>query len=330
MPVASGVLAAASQARPSGLRHRPGDVLPVEIPDAGTRAGRAVRCLVTFHVVCLAWVFFRAHSVEAALTLLSRIPHPGPSPLVTLPVLVAIAAGLATQVIPTRFWTGLQRAFSALPVVVQGSFSVPSSCSSPPWSPTRESRRSSTSGSRAAAMTQTFERSDEHYIDEVAHPAARQRSGLLTARQTVAVVVVALVTAALLDSHALLRAGEGMTPGAHPEHHPGGGAAAGPVRRSTGLNRPRSAFDDALGRDDSGGGVITGGVVPPPLPAVPEPSVDVLPAPARSAGRVPAASDSTSAAGAPELTSPGDVAGQGRDPDPAADPAAPAPGARDR
>ena len=71
MPVASGVLAAASQARPRGLRHRPGDVLPVEIPDAGTRAGRAVRCLVTFHVVCLAWVFFRSHSVESALTLLS-------------------------------------------------------------------------------------------------------------------------------------------------------------------------------------------------------------------------------------------------------------------
>ena len=77
MPVASGVLAAASQARPRGLRHRPGDVLPVEIPDAGTRAGRAVRCLVTFHVVCLAWVFFRSHNVESALTLLSPDPASG-------------------------------------------------------------------------------------------------------------------------------------------------------------------------------------------------------------------------------------------------------------
>ena len=120
MPVASGVLAAASHARPRGLRHRPGDVLPVEIPDAGTRAGRAIRCVVTFHVVCLAWVFFRSPSVESALTLLSRIPHPGPSPLVTLPVLAAIAAGFSTQVIPTRFWTGLQRGFSALPIVLQG------------------------------------------------------------------------------------------------------------------------------------------------------------------------------------------------------------------
>ena len=128
MPVASGVLAAASQARPRGLRHRPGDVLPVEIPDAGTRAGRAVRCLVTFHVVCLAWVFFRSHSVESALTLLSRIPHPGPSPLVTLPVLVAIAAGLATQVIPhsvlDRSPAWLQRAARRGPGVALGAFLV--------------------------------------------------------------------------------------------------------------------------------------------------------------------------------------------------------------
>ena len=153
-------------------------------------------------------------------------------------------------------------------------------------------------------MTQTFERSDEHYIDEVAHPAARQRSGLLTARQTVAVVVVALVTAALLDSHALLRAGEGMTPG-HTRSTTL--AVAQPLDRfaeSTGLNRPRSAFDDALGRDDSAGGVITGGVVPPPLPAVPEPSVDVLPGPGAISSSVPAASDSTSTAGHPSSPAP--------------------------
>ena len=76
--------------------------------------------MATFQFVCLAWVFFRARSVEDALTVLSRITHPGPSPLVTLPVLAAIAAGLATQVIPSSFWESIQRTFSALPLVLQG------------------------------------------------------------------------------------------------------------------------------------------------------------------------------------------------------------------
>ena len=125
--------------------------------------------------------------------------------------------------------------------------------------------------------------------------------------------MVALVTAALLDSHALLRAGEGMTPG-HTRSTTL--AVAQPLDRfaeSTGLNRPRSAFDDALGRDDSAGGVITGGVVPPPLPAVPEPSVDVLPGPGAISSSVPAASDSTSAAGHPSSPAPATSPAKGRE-----------------
>ena len=74
---------------------------------------------------------------------------------------------------------------------------------------------------------------DEHFIDEVEHPAARQRSGLLSARQTVVPSWWSPSSrAALLDSMRFVRAGEGMTTGAHPEHDPGGGAAARPVRRS--------------------------------------------------------------------------------------------------
>src|SRR3954451_2682812 len=143
-------------------------------------------------------------------------------------------------------------------------------------------------------MTQTHERSDEHYIDEVEHPAARQRTGLLSARQTVVVVVVALLTAALLDSHAFVRAGEGMTPGRTRDTTL---AVAKPLDRfasSAGLNGPRNAFDDALGRDDSGGGVITGGDVPPPLADSSGPSVGVLPpAPRPSSSSVPSAAPSS-------------------------------------
>src|SRR2546430_15591394 len=52
-----------------------------------------------------------------------------------------------------------------------------------------------------------------HYIDEVAHPAARATERTLPAGKMVAGLVIALVTAALLNSHAIVRAGEGMNDG---------------------------------------------------------------------------------------------------------------------
>ena len=156
-------------------------------------------------------------------------------------------------------------------------------------------------------MTQTTERaSDEHFIDEVQHPAARQRSGVLSARQTIIVVVVALISAALLDSHALVRAGEGMTPGRTRDTTL---AVAKPLDRfasSTGLNGPRRAFDDALRRDDHGGGDIAGGDVPPPLSASPDPSAGVLPgfAPPTSGPLPSLTSSSPGASSAPSTAAP--------------------------
>jgi len=119
-PVAAGVLLAARRTRPRGLRHRVRDLDPNADLDA-PGPGRALRGFLTFQFVCLAWVFFRSRSVPAALELLGRLPHPGPSPLITLPVLAAIAAGFATQVVPTEFWTGIQERFSALPLLAQGA-----------------------------------------------------------------------------------------------------------------------------------------------------------------------------------------------------------------
>jgi lysophospholipase L1-like esterase len=108
---------------------------------------------------------------------------------------------------------------------------------------------------------------DVDYIGEVAHPAARSGQGILTSRQTVLVVVVALVTAALLDSHALVRAGEGMKPGVTRSATLGAGRAIDRAATSLRLDAPRQAFDDALHRQDSGGGPIIGAAVPPPLPS---------------------------------------------------------------
>ena len=154
-------------------------------------------------------------------------------------------------------------------------------------------------------MTQTSERaSDEHFIDEVQHPAARQRSGVLSARQTIVVVVVALISAALLDSHAFVRAGEGMTPGRTRDTTL---AVAKPLDRfasSTGLNGPRHAFDGALRRDDHGGGDIAGGDVPPLLSS-PDPSAAALPDfGLPSSGPLPTGASSSGASGSPSAVAP--------------------------
>ena len=50
------------------------------------RCPRWVGWLVTFNVVCLAWVFFRAPDLATAFEVLGRSGAGGPSPLVTLPV----------------------------------------------------------------------------------------------------------------------------------------------------------------------------------------------------------------------------------------------------
>ena len=56
-----------------------------------------------FVLVCVAWVFFRADSVGTALSMLGRLVHVREGhrpPLITVPVLLAIAIGLATQFVP--------------------------------------------------------------------------------------------------------------------------------------------------------------------------------------------------------------------------------------
>ena len=78
------------------------------VAPADTRRRRIVARLVTFHVVCLAWIFFRADSFG------DRLGHARPglftgwgeaSPLVTGGVLLAIAVGIGSQYLPARFPT---------------------------------------------------------------------------------------------------------------------------------------------------------------------------------------------------------------------------------
>jgi alginate O-acetyltransferase complex protein AlgI len=80
------------------------------------------RWLVTFHVVCLGWVFFRAESFDVAWTMLTRlITGWGPSPLVTVPVLTVIAGVIAVQFLPEDIGRRLQEGLSRMSPIAQGA-----------------------------------------------------------------------------------------------------------------------------------------------------------------------------------------------------------------
>ena len=54
---------------------------------------------MTFHVVCFAWIFFRANSFERAAAVIEQLftAWGRPSPLVTTSVVVAILVGIGGQ-----------------------------------------------------------------------------------------------------------------------------------------------------------------------------------------------------------------------------------------
>ena len=77
---------------------------------APSRAWVFGRWFVTFNVVCLAWIFFRAESVSEALEMIRRIFTAwGSSPLVTPLALLVVGGMLALQFVPGRWhdlWQG--------------------------------------------------------------------------------------------------------------------------------------------------------------------------------------------------------------------------------
>jgi alginate O-acetyltransferase complex protein AlgI len=92
-------------------------------PRGGTVWSRGLGRLLTFHFVCLGWVFFRAPSLHDAGAVLGRLftAWGGPSPLVTTGVLLAIAAGLAANFVPLRAVTRTFDRFARLPAIAQAA-----------------------------------------------------------------------------------------------------------------------------------------------------------------------------------------------------------------
>ena len=85
--------------------------------------GRWVGRIVTFHVVCFAWIFFRADSFGRAGQMLVRLVTAWgrPSPLVTTSVLLAIVVGIAGQYVRPSALGALLRGFQRLPVLAQAA-----------------------------------------------------------------------------------------------------------------------------------------------------------------------------------------------------------------
>ncbi len=95
---------------------RPGYVAP-----ADTRRRRIIARVITFNIVCLAWVFFRADSFATAWDMLTGLftGWGQGSPLVTGGVLLAIAVGIGSQYLPARFPIRVMDRFGRLPVLGQ-------------------------------------------------------------------------------------------------------------------------------------------------------------------------------------------------------------------
>ena len=77
--------------------------------------------LITFNFVCLAWVFFRASSLDSAEAMLRGLVGRWgePSPLVTFGVIAAIAVGIGAQYLPSRLPSLAMARFSRLPLAGQ-------------------------------------------------------------------------------------------------------------------------------------------------------------------------------------------------------------------
>jgi D-alanyl-lipoteichoic acid acyltransferase DltB (MBOAT superfamily) len=86
-----------------------------------TPARSLLQWLVTFHVVCLAWVFFNSRTFTGAADMLRGLFRFGDSPLVTPLVLAIIAGALLAQFVPENLMGRLQQGFSYLPLWIQGT-----------------------------------------------------------------------------------------------------------------------------------------------------------------------------------------------------------------
>jgi alginate O-acetyltransferase complex protein AlgI len=79
-----------------------------------------VGVLVTFHIVCLGWILFRAESFELAMQMLQGLGRIGPVTALTPLLLTLILGGLAMHWLPPRAVEGMAERLKAAPSLTLG------------------------------------------------------------------------------------------------------------------------------------------------------------------------------------------------------------------
>lgn len=82
-----------------------------------------VQRFITFQLVCLTWLFFRADTIGDAFTLCQRlfVGWTAQAPLVRLPIIAAIVGSLALQYVPSSIQLRSRELFVRLPIIIQGA-----------------------------------------------------------------------------------------------------------------------------------------------------------------------------------------------------------------
>ena len=101
-----------------------GRVLERSSAFAGLRGGRlsaVLAWLVTFHFVCVTWVFFRSPSLEAAQAYFAALARNDAGWATTMTPLVAaaLAIGAVTQIVPSRWFEGLEAYYDRSALVLK-------------------------------------------------------------------------------------------------------------------------------------------------------------------------------------------------------------------
>jgi hypothetical protein len=84
--------------------------------------GHAIAVALTFHFVCLAWIFFRAPTLGHAWLMLTRIARGTlGAPNLSLRVVALVALGLSLHAVPRRLADAAREWFVRNPALVQGA-----------------------------------------------------------------------------------------------------------------------------------------------------------------------------------------------------------------
>ena len=83
---------------------------------------QAVSWVLTFHTVCLLWVLFRSPDLDTAGQFLDALLHGPVAPAgLSATILLLLALGALTQIIPKSVWAALSEGFGQKPLVVQSA-----------------------------------------------------------------------------------------------------------------------------------------------------------------------------------------------------------------